>query len=87
LEDLERELNRVRDQDAKTILFEQFARVKSTANNPNWFRQMLIANLGLKQPHPLARLAKEIGLDAKTLRREVRKMGVKRGAAGRPKAG
>jgi hypothetical protein len=98
--DFEREYKRVFNEDATAILFDKPGTKKSATNNPNWFRQILIANLGLvetkvwdkqskrlisRKPVPLARIAKVFGLQVRGLRREARKMGVGSGTAGRPK--
>lgn len=100
LKKLEREFERVGKEDAEAILFNPPSNKKSAANNPNWFRQILIANLGLvetkvwdkqsvnlisRQPYPLNKVAKEIRMDVSHVRREVRKLGIKPGNAGRPK--
>ena len=84
-DDFAKELRRVCKEDARAILFERPGPTKAKANNPNWFRQILLANLMTKKPHPLARIAKEYKIPVRTLRREVRKMGARRGKAGRPK--
>jgi hypothetical protein len=97
--DLKREYNRVHREDATALLFCPPSNKKSAANNPNWFRQILIANQGLvkiqkwdkhsgtltnKTPKPLYRIAVEYEIAVRTLRREARKMGVKPGKAGTP---
>ena len=90
LADLEREFARVCKEDATVFLFSPPGITKSETDNPNWFRQILIANLGIKtltgkDPAPLLKLAKEIKIPVRTLRREVRKMGVERGKPGTTK--
>lgn len=97
---LEQEFQHVCDEDANVRLFSQFGTKQNPHKNPNWFRQVLVANIGLvetkvldkqsgslipKQPHPLNEIANKFHVQVKTLRREVRKMGIKPGKAGRPK--
>lgn len=84
LRDLDRECKRVRNIDAVARPFEKPGIIKSENDNPNWFRAFLIANSWLPKPLPLFRIAKEIGIDVRTLRREARKQGVKRGKSGKP---
>lgn len=95
----DRELKRVSKEGANPLLFSQFGTKQNPRKNPNWFRQILIANQGPvkfqldkesktlreRKPHPLFDLAGEYGIEVKSLRREARKMGIKPGKAGRPK--
>jgi hypothetical protein len=82
LADLEREFDRVCKEDANIRPFERFGNKQNPRRNPNWFRQILIANLGLvktkvwdkqlkrlhnRKPLPLAPLGNEFGFNVGTL--------------------
>lgn len=99
LADLEQEFNRVCREDAKAGLFQKPGAIKSEADNPNWFRQILMANEGLvnilswnqqakklvaHKPQPLSSVASAIGIQPQNFRREARKFGIKPGKPGRP---
>jgi hypothetical protein len=90
LEKLKREFIRIRNEDATVFLFDAPSITKSKTNNPSWFRQFLIANIGLKsllgrESFPLLQIANQIKVPVRTLRREERRMGINPRKAGTPK--